>query len=491
MARKAAIIGGGVIGGGWAARFLLNGWDVGVFDPDPQAERKISEVMANARAALPALSDVPMPDEGKLTFHGTIGEAVEGAEYVQESVSERIELKHKVYAQLQQANPGVLIGSSTSGFKASDLQKGSPAPENIIVAHPFNPVYLLPLSEVSGSEKNTEATVQKTVQIMKDIGMFPLVIRHEIDAFLGNRFLEAVWREALWMLKDGIATTEEIDEAIRMGFGLRWGQMGLFETYRIAGGEAGMKHFMAQFGPALKWPWTKLMDVPEFNDELVELVSSQSDAQSGMYGIRELERIRDQNLVGFLRSLKDRNWGAGKVLREHDEARAAAFHAEMQKGIDKGPKAAPLVMAQMQVLPGWIDYNGHMTESRYYFANSETIDNFLRLIGAGMEYVAAGHSYYSAETHIRHLGEAKLGDRLRGELQIISADEKRFRSFVRIMKDDECVATIEQLCLHVDMKEGKAVAAAPQVWAKLKAIADAHAGLPLPEGAGRAVGQKK
>jgi hypothetical protein len=122
---------------------------------------------------LPALSDVPMPKEGKLTFHGTIGEAVEGAEYVQESVSERIELKHKVYAQLQQANPGVLIGSSTSGFKASDLQKGSPAPENIIVAHPFNPVYLLPLSEVSGSDKNPPDVVEKTVEIMKDIGMFP------------------------------------------------------------------------------------------------------------------------------------------------------------------------------------------------------------------------------------------------------------------------------------------------------------------------------
>ena len=487
MARKAAIIGGGVIGGGWAARFLLNGWDVGVFDPDPQAERKIAAVMANARLALPALSDVPMPPEGKLTFHGTIGEAVEGAEYVQESVSERIELKHKVYAQLQQSNPGILIGSSTSGFKASDLQKGSPAPENIIVAHPFNPVYLLPLSEVSGSEKNTPETIEKTVQIMKDIGMFPLVIRHEIDAFIGNRFLEAVWREALWMLKDGIATTEEIDEAIRMGFGLRWGQMGLFETYRIAGGEAGMKHFMAQFGPALKWPWTKLMDVPEFNDELVELVSSQSDAQSGMYGIRELERIRDQNLVGFLRSLKERNWGAGKVLREHDERRAAIFHA----ATDTGPKSEPLVMAHMQVLPGWIDYNGHMTESRYYFANSETIDAFLRLIGAGMEYVAAGQSYYSAETHIRHLGEAKLGDRLTGTVQIISADEKRFRSFVRICKGDEVVATIEQLCLHVNMAEGKTVPAAPEVWAKLKAIAEAHAALPLPEGAGRAVGQKK
>jgi carnitine 3-dehydrogenase len=491
MARKAAIIGGGVIGGGWAARFLLNGWDVGVFDPDPEAERKIAAVLSNARAALPALSDVPMPPEGKLTFHGTIGEAVEGAEYVQESVSERIELKHKVYAQLQQSNPGVLIGSSTSGFKASDLQESSPAPENIIVAHPFNPVYLLPLSEISGSPANPPEVVERTAQIMKDIGMFPLVIRHEIDAFIGNRFLEAVWREALWMLKDGIATTAEIDEAIRMGFGLRWGQMGLFETYRIAGGEAGMRHFMAQFGPALKWPWTKLMDVPEFNDELVDLVANQSDAQSGMYGIRELERIRDRNLVGFLRSLKERNWGAGKVLREHDEARAAAFNAEMQTGLDTGAKPAPLIMWQGQVLPGWIDYNGHMTESRYLFACSETVDNFLRLIGAGMDYVAAGHSYYTAETHIRHLGEAKLGDQLRGEVQIINADEKRFRSFVRILRGDTCVATVEQLCLHVDMKAGRTVPASAPVWGNLKAIADAHAGLPLPEGAGRAVGQRK
>jgi len=248
-----------------------------------------------------------------------------------------------------------------------------------------------------------------------------------------------------------------------------------------------MRHFMAQFGPALKWPWTKLMDVPEFNEELVDLVASQSDAQSGQYGIRELERIRDQNLVGFLRALKERNWGAGKVLREHDARRAAAFHATL----DTGPKAAPLVMAQMQVLPGWIDYNGHMTESRYLFACSETVDNFLRLIGAGMDYVAAGHSFYTAETHIRHLGEAKLGDRLTGTIQILSADEKRFRSFVRILRGDDCVATVEQLCLHVDMKAGKTIPAAPEVWAKLKAIAEAQAGLPLPDGVGRAVGQKK
>ena len=485
MARKAAIIGGGVIGGGWAARFLLNGWDVEVFDPSPASRRNVDIMLANARLAVPALADVPMPPEGKLTFADTMTEALDGAEYAQESVSERLELKHSVYAQMQQSHPNILIGSSTSGFKAVDLQIGASAPANIIVAHPFTPVYLLPLCEISASAANTPEVVARTKEIVTAIGMFPLVMRKEIDAFIGSRFLEAVWREALWMLKDGVATTEEIDDAIRMSFGLRWAQMGLFENYRIAGGEAGMRHFMAQFGPCLKWPWTKLTDVPEFNDELVDLVAGQSDAQSGHMHIRDLERLRDQNLVGILRSLKDRNVGAGRVLREHDARQAVAFHAE------PGPMDQPMVMAHMQVLPGWIDYNGHMTESRYYFVNSETVDAFLRLIGAGMDYVAAGHSFYSAETHIRHLGEAKLGDRLHGELQILSADEKRFRSFVRIMKGEACVATVEQLCLHVDMAAGKTVAASAEVWGKLRSVAEAQAGLPVPEGAGRAVGQAR
>jgi len=484
MARKAAIIGGGVIGGGWAARFLLNGWDVAVFDPDPQAERKIGEVLANARAALPALSDVPMPAEGRLSFAGTVTEAVEGASYIQESVSERLDLKHRVFAQIQQVAPGVLIGSSTSGFKPSQLQENAADPGMIFVAHPFNPVYLLPLAEVVPSPANPPEAIENAKEILREIGMFPLHVRKEIDAHIADRFLEAVWREALWLVKDGIATTEEIDEAIRMGFGLRWGQMGLFETYRVAGGEAGMKHFMAQFGPCLQWPWTKLTDVPEFNDELVDLIAGQSDAQSGAYSIRELERIRDGNLIGFLRALKDRNWGAGRVLRDHDERRRTAFH-------DAEATGAPLVMAQMQVLPGWIDYNGHMTESRYLFAASETSDAFLRLIGSDMDYVASGFSYYTAESHIMHLGEARLGDRLTGTLQVLAADEKRLHIFIRILKGDAPVATIEQMLLHVDMKAGRSVPAAAQVLDRLMPIAQAHQALPRPEAAGRFTGQRK
>ncbi len=487
MARKAAIIGGGVIGGGWAARFLLNGWNVSVFDPDPQAERKISEVLANARAALPALSDIPMPKEGVLSFAATITEAVEGADYIQESVSERLDLKHRVFAQIQQsAELGTPIGSSTSGFKPSELQENAANPAVIFVAHPFNPVYLLPLAEVVPSAKSDATVIENAKQILREIGMFPLHVRKEIDAHIADRFLEAVWREALWLVKDGVATTEEIDEAIRMGFGLRWGQMGLFETYRVAGGEAGMKHFMAQFGPCLTWPWTKLMDVPEFNDELVDLIAGQSDAQSGHHSIRELERIRDSNLIGFLRALKDRNWGAGKVLREHDDRRRATFHEE-----GRGAEGAPMLMAQMQVLPGWIDYNGHMTESRYLFAASETCDAFLRLIGADMDYVKAGHSYYTAESHIMHIDEAKLGDRLVGTLQVLSADEKRLHIFIRILKDGAPVATVEQILLHVDMAKGKTCVAGAAVLDRLMPIAAAHAGLPRPEAAGRHVGQRK
>jgi carnitine 3-dehydrogenase len=484
MARKAAIIGGGVIGGGWAARFVLNGWDVAVFDPDPEAERKIGEVLANARAALPALADVPMPPEGRLTFAGSITEALEGSEYAQESVSENLALKHRIFAQIQQVAPGLPVGSSTSGFKPSELQQGAANPATIFVAHPFNPVYLLPLAEVVPSPASDPAVIEAAKETLRGIGMYPLHIRKEIDAHIADRFLEAVWREALWLVKDGVATTEEIDESIRMGFGLRWGQMGLFETYRIAGGEPGMKHFMAQFGPYLTAPWTKLTDVPEFNDALVDLIAGQSDAQSGHHTIRELERIRDGNLIGFLRVLKDRNWGAGRVLKEHDARLAQALPAPTPD------TAAPMVMAQLQVLPGWIDYNGHMTESRYLFASSETVDNFLRLIGADMDYVAGGHSYYTAESHIVHKREARLGDRLTGSVQVLHADERRLQVFVTIARGTDVVATVEQMLLHVDMAAGKTCAAAPAVLARLMPIAEAHRALARPAEAGRAIGRK-
>ena len=254
-----------------------------------------------------------MPQEGSISYPKSVEGAVSGADWIQESVSEQLELKHRVLAAIQSAaREDAIVGSSTSGFKPSELQEGSSNPSQILVAHPFNPVYLLPLAEVVAGPNADDATVARACDLLRSIGMEPLVVRNEIDAHIADRFLEAVWREALWLVNDDIATTGEIDDAIRLGFGLRWAQMGLFETYRLAGGEEGMAHFIRQFGPCLEWPWTKLMDVPELTEELVQKIAAQSDDQSGDYTIRELEAIRDRNLVGIMRSLKERDFGVGK-----------------------------------------------------------------------------------------------------------------------------------------------------------------------------------
>lgn len=319
--RQAACIGGGVIGAGWVARLLLNGIDVALFDPAPDAARKVEAVMAGARRAYRAMTNT-LPEEGRLTLAATLEDAVKDADFIQESVPERLDLKHTVLVEIDaHARAEALIGSSTSGLKPTDMQVPMTHPERLVVAHPFNPVYLLPLVEIVAGEKTAPDFVEKARTIYASIGMKPVVVRKEIEAFVGDRLLEALWREALWLIKDGVATVEELDDIIRYSFGLRWAQMGLFQTYRIAGGEAGMRHFMAQFGPCLEWPWTKLTDVPELTDELVDTIATQSDEQAAGLSIRELETIRDDNLVAIMRALAasqgGKGWGAGEALNSY------------------------------------------------------------------------------------------------------------------------------------------------------------------------------
>ncbi len=330
---KAAAIGGGVIGAGWAARLLLNGIDVALFDPDPQAERKVGEVLDGARRAYRNMAGGALPPEGKLTYARTIAEAVDGVPFIQESVPERLDLKHRVLAEIDaHARSDALIGSSTSGIRPTDMATACKRPERLVVGHPYNPVYLLPIVEIVGGEKTSQEFIGKAREIYAGIGMKPVVVRKEIEAFVGDRLLEAMWREALWLIKDGICSVEELDDIMRYGFGLRWAQMGMFQVYRIAGGEAGMRHFMAQFGPCLQWPWTKLTDVPEYNDELVDLIATQSDEQAKGMSIRELERVRDENLVAIMEALSRANggqgWGAGELHKAFSAKLKAASEAK-------------------------------------------------------------------------------------------------------------------------------------------------------------------
>jgi len=470
MTEKASIIGGGVIGGGWAARFLLNGWDVAVFDPDPDAERKINEVLSNARRALPSLYDKALPAEGALSFHENLATALDGAAWIQESIPERLDLKHEIHAQISNhASQDAIIGSSTSGFKPSELNANG---GRVIVAHPFNPVYLLPLVELVGDPD----ACARASEVLHSVGMFPLTVRKEIDAHIGDRLLEAVWREGLWLIKDGICTTEELDEVIRMGFGLRWAQMGLFETYRIAGGEAGMKHFMAQFGPALKWPWTKLMDVPEFTDELVDLIAGQSDAQSGHMSIRELERLRDDNLVGMMRALKSSGTGAGGVLVAHEALLPEPDMRHLPVTVDR------------TVPQSWTDYNGHMNEAHYIEASAQATDRFMEMIGADAAYVAAGGTYFTVENHVSYLDELKEGDRLIITTQVLKGVGKKMHLFHRLLNaEGKVAATVETLLLHVDLTTRRTSLPSDAVMAKLATFAKEHSALPRPDTAGKGI----
>ena len=454
-----------------------------MYDPDPEAERKIGEVLDNARRALPSLSDHVMPSEGALSFHGTIADAVQGAKYVQESVPERMDIKHLTFTAIMEASSkDVIVGSSTSSFTPTELSEQQVDKSRIMVCHPFNPVYLLPLVEVVGGTTATPEAVDECMKILNDIGMKPLRIHKEILGHIADRLLESVWREGLWLVNDGVCDTETLDDAIRYGFGLRWAQMGLFETYRIAGGEAGMLHFIGQFGPTMDWPLTHLMDVPDLNDELVKKIADQSDAQSGMYLIRELERVRDTNLVGMMRALKAQNWGAGAVLANYD--------AGVKDAIGR-PDMEGLVRTVARTVPlDWLDYNGHMNEARYLQAFGDATDRFMELIGCDAAYIAKGGSYFTAETHIRHLDEAKAGEVIEIDTQVVLGAGKKMHLF-HFMKaaDGRVLATAEHMLIHVSLATRKAAPPAPEIEAKLVEVAKAHKGLPMPEGMGRFVGQ--
>ena len=315
--KRAAVVGCGVIGAAWASRMLLSGVDVAISDPSPDAEQILQDVLANAVAAWEDLG-LSTANRGTYDMSASVVEAVVGAQFVQESVPERPEVKAAVLAEIEAAaRVDTIIGSSTSGIRATVMQATMTNPERFVVGHPYNPVYLLPVVEVVGGDQTPIEVVRRAQGIYAGIGMKPVHVRVDIDAFIGDRLLEALWREALWLVNDGVATTQEIDDIMTHGFGLRWAQMGLFETYRVAGGTGGFKHFMDQFGPTLEWPYSKLMDTPDYTPELVDTIVSQSDEQSGMHDVRELERIRDRNVVGFLKVLEANKWAAGNAIAAH------------------------------------------------------------------------------------------------------------------------------------------------------------------------------
>ena len=257
--RTVAIVGTGVIGAGWAARCLARGLDVVASDPAPGAEERLRAAVQNAWPAVRRLVRGAPETPDALRFEPDLATAVGQADFVQESAPEREDLKRKLHAAMDAAaRPEVVIASSSSGLLPSRIQADCAHPERVVIGHPFNPVYLLPLVEVLGGDQSADWASQKAMDFYRSIGMRPLKVRKEIEGYISDRLQEAIWREALHMVAEGVASTDEIDDSIIYGPGLRWALMGPCLTFHLAGGDTGMAHMLAQFGPALKLPWTKL-----------------------------------------------------------------------------------------------------------------------------------------------------------------------------------------------------------------------------------------
>ncbi len=302
--RRVAVVGTGVIGSGWAARCLARALDVTAWDPAPDAERKLRANVANAWPALERVGLAPGADRKRLGFVGTVEQAVADADYIQESAPERIDVKRRLHAEIDRAAPAdVIIASSSSGLLPSEIQADCAGAGRVLIGHPFNPVYLLPLVEVLGGARTDAGAIDRAAAFYRAIGMRPLKVRTEIPGYIADRLQEALWREALHMVNDGVATTAEIDDSIRFGPGLRWSFMGTNLIYHLAGGEEGMRHMLRQFSPALELPWTRLV-APKLTDRLIDRMVEGTQAQAAGRSIKELERYRDDCLISVMEALE-------------------------------------------------------------------------------------------------------------------------------------------------------------------------------------------
>ena len=269
MVKSVACIGMGVIGCGWASHFSAQGIQVHAWDPDSKSEELFKRTIEQAWPSMEKLGLASGACPDLVVFHKNIETAVENCSLVQESSPERLELKQKLLSTIDKAcDTDCVIASSTSGYLVSDLALHcSVAPERIVVGHPFNPVYLLPLVELVAGPQTSSATLDTAEEIYSNSGKTVLRLEKEIDGFIADRLQEAMWREALHMVANGEATVEQLDLSITAGPGLRWALMGPMLTFHLAGGEGGMAHMLDHFGPSLQSPWTRLK-APKLTESL-------------------------------------------------------------------------------------------------------------------------------------------------------------------------------------------------------------------------------
>jgi len=298
-------IGAGPIGAGWAAHFLARGYDVCAYIHDPKERESFDAILDTAWISLSALGLEKGASRDRLSVTSDLNMAVQDTDFIQESSSERIEVKQALYKTLGDIVPShVVIGSSTSGLTMTDIQQNCATPERCVIGHPFNPPYLLPLVEIVGGKQTSPDAVAWAGKFYESAGKSPLIMKKEIPGFVATRLQEALWREALHMVANGEATPADIDTALMNGPAPRMAVQGQCMAFHVACGEGGMATNLDQFGPALKLPWTRL-EAPELTQELRDRMVEGCNAIAGTQRFEDMAAKRDAQIVAVLRAIRD------------------------------------------------------------------------------------------------------------------------------------------------------------------------------------------
>ena len=292
-----AVIGTGVIGTGWIIRCLAHNKIVHAYDKDIKLKKNLIVEIKRTWPSVKKLFNKKILNLKNFKYFTSIEEALSGVDFIQESATENYVLKTKLMNTIgKYSKLNAIISSSSSGLLPTKIYSKCKNPERTMIGHPFNPVYLLPAVEIVPGKKSSKKFLKKAKDFYQSISMNPIMVKQELPGYLSDRLQEALWREGLHIINEGHASTEDLDRAIEDGPGLRWSLMGTFLTFHLAGGKAGMRHMLEQFGPALKLPWTRLK-APNLSNKLINRLVEGTKKQSRGKSVTKISNIRDDYLV--------------------------------------------------------------------------------------------------------------------------------------------------------------------------------------------------
>jgi 3-hydroxybutyryl-CoA dehydrogenase len=301
---RVSVIGAGVIGSSWAALFLAAGLQVEVFEPAPGGQKGVREYVERAWPALEALGLTQNGDPGRIRFHASAKDAVGNTQFVQESVPERLSLKHRLFADIEpHLSPEAIVASSASGLMVSEMQQGWKDPSRFLLGHPFNPPHLIPLVELLANERTAAGVLEAAEAFYEQVGKVTIRIKREAPGHVANRLHAALWREAIHLVASGVASVEDVDKAVWAGPGLRWAAMGPHMLFHLGAGPGGLLEFCDRYGPSFYRWWDDLGDVA-LTPEVAKLLFDGVNEEAGGQDVQTLSAQRDALIVNMLRGTR-------------------------------------------------------------------------------------------------------------------------------------------------------------------------------------------